>query len=362
MRLRLIRRAKWFVLVCLVGFVIFFRTQYNLQINTEDFTQIHVPHVQNESILVHEVDDPYVGSQQMQHNCSEWFEDNFHLNIERVKLYQNMHDKRVNNTLKSSEHFQDVRFPVIVTAASRDFFDISQGLIQSIYVHLVPKYEDVKLIYYDMGLTELQRNILLKHCNICSLVTFQFQNYPPHVRNLKTYTWKPLIVKELLQNFSWVWWADTSARFLSNDLDVALNYSIRHSILFFTYGESLSIAQHTDTRTMKYLDEDYCKFRYFGEVEASFVLFHLDDVTKFVVTTWSSCALVKECMCPPNANLACSSKNSTDGQCHRYDQSVLSIILRRLFHKQNNYPLVEQPIRIHTLKRGNTVKFFPTMA
>ncbi|WAR14931.1 hypothetical protein MAR_005036, partial [Mya arenaria] len=148
--------------------------------------------------------------------------------------------------------------------------------------------------------------------------------------------------------------SNTSARFLSNDLDVALNYSIRHSILFFTYGESLSIAQHTDTRTMKYLDEDYCKFRYFGEVEASFVLFHLDDVTKFVVTTWSSCALVKECMCPPNANLACSSKNSTDGQCHRYDQSVLSIILRRLFHKQNNYPLVEQPIRIHTLKRGNT--------
>ncbi|XP_052820276.1 uncharacterized protein LOC128246117 [Mya arenaria] len=158
MRLRLIRRAKWFVL-CLVSFVIFVRTQYNLQINTEDFTKIHVPHVQNESILVHEVEDPNVGSQQMQHNCSEWFEDNFHLNIERVKLHQNMHDKRVNNTLKSSEHFQDVRFPVIVTAASRDFFDISQGLIQSIYVHLVPKYEDVKLIYYDMGLTELQRNI-----------------------------------------------------------------------------------------------------------------------------------------------------------------------------------------------------------
>jgi len=167
------------------------------------------------------------------------------------------------------------------------------------------------------------------------------------------------VLQEALQKFSWVWWADSSARFRSPDLQTALQYSRDHSVLYFTYGRTLSIARHTSNHTMRFLGEDYCKFRHFGEVEASFVLFHLDDVTQTLVQVWSACAMQEECMAPTRARLACRSVD-VDGFCHRFDQSVLSIMLRRLFHRQHDYPAVDTPIRIHELRRGHVVKFFPS--
>ena len=164
-----------------------------------------------------------------------------------------------------------------------------------------------------------------------------------------------------MQNYSWVWWMDSSARILRNDteLDRALQYSKENSILFFTYGETLAVARHTHNGTMSILEEDYCKFRYFGEIEASFVLFHFDSVSSLVVDKWSACASLDQCMNPRDAKLSCHHiSRPSDGQCHRYDQSVLSILLRRLYHDSNDYPLVSVPIRIHELRRGNVEHYF----
>ncbi|KAH3746859.1 hypothetical protein DPMN_181276 [Dreissena polymorpha] len=152
---------------------------------------------------------------------------------------------------------------------------------------------------------------------------------------------------------------DSSARITSGDLDQALKYSRKHSVLHFTYGPSLSIARHTDARTMQYLGEDVCKFRHFGEIEAGFVLYYFDDVTKTVVDVWGACALDRNCIAPPRAKYYCNPMVNTDGQCHRFDQSVLSIILRRLFHKCNDNPIIEHPMGIHEIRRGERVSFFP---
>ena len=47
--------------------------------------------------------------------------------------------------------------PVLATAASSGFFDVSQGLIKSVHEKLLPKYPGLKLIYYDLGLSNDQR-------------------------------------------------------------------------------------------------------------------------------------------------------------------------------------------------------------
>ena len=47
--------------------------------------------------------------------------------------------------------------PVLATAASSGFFDVSQGLIKSVHEKLLPRYPGLKLIYYDLGLTNDQR-------------------------------------------------------------------------------------------------------------------------------------------------------------------------------------------------------------
>ena len=168
-----------------------------------------------------------------------------------------------------------------------------------------------------------------------------------------------VILQTVLMEYGWVWWMDSSVRFKTSDLDPALDYSKKHSLLFFTYDVAFAVAQHTDIQTMNYLQEDRCKFRHFGEVEATFVLYHFDDVTKTLVDAWTSCALNKACMSPPGtaSKLGCNVNNQSDGRCHRFDQAVLSIMLRRLYHKQNDYPLVDEPFHIHEVRRGQSMNF-----
>lgn len=48
-------------------------------------------------------------------------------------------------------------FPVLVTGASRRYFEISQGVIKSVHEKLLPKYQDLTFIYYDLGLAKDQR-------------------------------------------------------------------------------------------------------------------------------------------------------------------------------------------------------------
>lgn len=49
-------------------------------------------------------------------------------------------------------------FPVFVTAATSGYFDISQGVIKSVHELLMPKYPDLKLIYYGLDLPDHQIN------------------------------------------------------------------------------------------------------------------------------------------------------------------------------------------------------------
>ena len=160
--------------------------------------------------------------------------------------------------------------------------------------------------------------------------------------------------------YGFVWWADSSVRFITSELDRALDYSWKNSFLIFSYAPVFAVAFHTDKQTMKYLGEDSCKFRHFGENEATFVLFHFDEISRVFVEAWAACALNEQCMSPNGtaSKLHCNAHNEWDGRCHRFDQAVLSILFRRLYHDINDYPLVEVPFKIHAIKRGNTVHYF----
>lgn len=156
---------------------------------------------------------------------------------------------------------------------------------------------------------------------------------------------------------------DSSVRFVTSELDSALDYSRRNSVLFFTIARTASIAQHTDHQMMQYLQEDTCKFRYFSAIRAGFLLFYYDDVTNILIDAWAACALNENCMCPPGSatKLLCKVSNKADGNCHRFDQSMMSILLRRLYHDQKDYPLVDTPFRVYEVHRGERVQYFKTL-
>ncbi len=106
---------------------------------------------------------------------------------------------------------------------SDNHFDEGQSLIKNIHKFL----PDDKLIVYDMGLSSSQRHRLEKYCK-CEVRTFTAKKYSsaPHVANLGTYAFKPLIINETMHEFGFIFWVDTSVcvrrRAMSNEMSACL--------------------------------------------------------------------------------------------------------------------------------------------
>lgn len=166
------------------------------------------------------------------------------------------------------------------------------------------------------------------------------------------------------QEFGHVWWVDASVRFVSSDLQLPVKYLREYNILFFTYDKVHNIALHSYRTMFNYFSEDPCLYKTFGEVEAGNVAFRKSHVADVVLRQWVSCALDIDCIAPASATKNCGKmlvgemSDALIGHCHRYDQSALSIILRRLYHKQNDYPLVTTPFRVTELQRRDKVQYF----
>ncbi|XP_052261544.1 uncharacterized protein LOC127865666 [Dreissena polymorpha] len=265
--------------------------------------------------------------------------------------------------LISSPKKPSMQFPVIATAASSQFFLLSQGLVKSISDKIVPAFRDVKIIYYDIGLTSEDLLLLRRNCKRCEIRNFPFDRVPAHVSNLHTYAFKVIIINQLYQEFGYVWWVDSSIRFITDEFALPLKYVRENGILFFTYDGNVNVAYHTHLQTFKYFSEDPCVFKNIGEIEAGNLVFRKSNVADIVLRQWASCALVEGCISPANSKRFCERSademdDSLIGHCHRFDQSALSILLRRLFHKRNDYPLVEEPFKLVMVQRKHGIPYF----
>ena len=148
-------------------------------------------------------------------------------------------------------------------------------------------------------------------------------------------------------------------RFVTNNLTGPLEYIKNTGSLFFTYDKILSTAKHTRIGTFNYFKEHPCPYGEFGEIEAGNVAFYENDLSRAIIRNWVSCALIENCQAPPGHQLSCQTYTTQVGQCHRYDQSVLGIMMRRLYHEQNDYPLTETPWRIIKVMRSQRVQYLP---
>ena len=245
--------------------------------------------------------------------------------------------------------------PVIVTGASENHFPETQALFENIHLQVLPKYRNLKIIFYDLGLGYKSRHLLQKYCK-CEVRTFPFHEYPIHVSKLSTYTWKPIIIQLVLKEFASVIWADASVRFTRPNLESFFFNSTDLGIKVYPgWG---SIAQRTQLETFHYLGENPCLFDV-PEKEATVVFVKRSQFTlKYIIRPWVSCALATGCMAHPCSSLMflCTTKSLEFGCCHRFDQSIIGIILTRLFHSQT------ERLHVNTsqiqCKRGHFSEYF----
>jgi hypothetical protein len=264
------------------------------------------------------------------------------------------------------------KFPVFLTAASSNHFGEVQALIENIHQTVLPHVKDLKLIMYDIGLSPGELNMSKLFCaqTKCEVRTFPFSHYPPHVRQLLGYAWKPIIIQTVLKEYDFVWWMDSSIGFKTGNLSVlvkaALKYGVQgiitarrpnitdYDILstMFTNG---SITARTDTRMFDFLGESPCLFRRSNEIGGGFNMWLRTPFTTFhILRPWVSCALSIRCMALPGSNRQCPPAPPGSGEisgCHRYDQSALGIIITRLFHRDISEVIM--PNTYYDIRRGS---------
>ena len=143
-------------------------------------------------------------------------------------------------------------------------------------------------------------------------------------------------------------WMDSSVRFTTGNLQLMFDKALSSGIVLNfrkRTNRSLSIRLHTHQDTFKFLNEPECLYDKEPMIEAGFILLYpKDHIFEGILNPWTKCALIEECLWttrPVREILKCS-RNATiqTHRCHRYDQSVLNILMKRLFHDKMERHLV----------------------
>ena len=242
--------------------------------------------------------------------------------------------KRKAVTLDAKTPFFDVVVPV--TAASSNHFGELMPNVKFFPTHFPEK----KLFFYDIGLDESQAS-QLKKLPYVTYRKFDFNKYPPHIKNLMNYAWKILIIGELLAEFDGVMWFDTSVR-IYGDVNHVLERLVhfKSGILFFLKiigGHSIAAA--TDPGMIEYFPltpEGKTGLVSTMLPGGTILVFNTADVQEHVMKWASICALVKDCIAPPGSKLYCPGNFHTIpreqfGGCHRYDQALFSLLVTNLY-------------------------------
>ena len=224
---------------------------------------------------------------------------------------------------------------VHVVAISDNHFREAQGMLSSVECCL----PENKIIVYDLGLSQENRNKLSRHYNL-ELRQFPFSNYShlPHVKNLLTYAWKPIIIKEVSLEYDVIMYGDSSLRMISCDIEKALKHLL-HFPLLSAVPLRYRAVQFTHDGMIEYLRYPKSR-RALAGLESlaggAFLLWATPTMKEKLIEPWLDCALHQECIAPHGAiRRPCFPLTIfLDGHyigCHRYDQSALNLILAREF-------------------------------
>lgn len=230
---------------------------------------------------------------------------------------------------------------VVVTAFSSSHYEEAQDMIASVQ-HFLP---NTKLIVYDLGMTVEQRKNVSNDCNV-ELRQLDYTKYPPHVKLLGNYAWKPVIAGEVAEQYEVFMWGDASVRvvgsLVKHVLPLLQNFP-------FVAGSAFSgpIIPLIHDGMIHYLNFTLSRMqmRHFGHIEANCWVIWINTMMRNrFLGVWVDCALHKECISPPGSKGGNCRKERHQmidqirrGEyigCHRYDQAAMDLILVREFGLQ----------------------------
>ena len=245
--------------------------------------------------------------------------------------------KRKPVTLDAKTPFFDLVVPV--TAASSNHF---KELMPNVN-YFATRFTGTKLFCYDIGLRQSEVDQIKKLPHV-KYRKFDFDKYPPHIKNLLNYAWKILIIEELLAEFDAVMWFDTSVK-VYGDLTHVLERMVhfKSGILFYREIERRT---HSIVAAVDPGMREFFPLTPQGKVGLvkdmlpgnTILVFNTADVQEHVMKWASICALVKDCIEPPGSTIRCpipkiwTMPRDQFAGCHRYDQALFSLVVTNLYN------------------------------
>ncbi|XP_033627697.1 uncharacterized protein LOC117290413 isoform X2 [Asterias rubens] len=228
---------------------------------------------------------------------------------------------------------------VIVTAISSNHYKEGKVMISTAQ-NVMP---NTRIVVCDLGLIPSEIRELSTFCNV-EVRSFKFSKYPPHVKDLLNYAWKPALIKELLYEFGAVFWADSSVRFRRSILLLTDHLKTFHGFIpqVANYDSSgtFSVVDLTHPAMFDYLKVDIDTFRKdtgFTPKPRGGILYFVNSsyINEKLLQPWVDCSMVIECIAPHGSQNP-HKKKMKGYYVHRYDQSALAILmyknLRGLYH------------------------------
>lgn len=231
------------------------------------------------------------------------------------------------NISHSFDGADDTSF-VIATGASSDHACWLINMLASLHKQR-PEWQ---VVVYDLGLQgDLNYTYLnAVHPKRIQLRRFQYANYPNYFRideNAGEYAWKPIIIKEMVDEFGKVLWLDSgnsvgkkdNLTFVKDQLDSVGFYSPHSvgSLAEWTHPKTLEhFGVHSDATGLEpYKGKNNCNGAIVGFSKDS-PAYHK------VLVPWVNCAYNRNCIAPPGSNRS----------NHRQDQAALTVLAH-----QNGY-------------------------
>ncbi|XP_064639151.1 uncharacterized protein LOC135494797 [Lineus longissimus] len=273
-----------------------------------------------------------------------------------MKFYFENDSPMVRFVLKRYPHYvtlANAPKPTMVLPLSNRRYEEGLDTIESAQRHL-PRD---KIMVYNLGLTSKQKSTLVRLCNV-RLIEFPFRKFPPYVRLLMKFHWKPILLQLALNEYGSVLWLESSTRLTTGDLSQAIKEAKETGIKIFGIKHAYSTYSVTHPGMLKYLPTNMRRLKVSGQTQtAPMIIYHTKDIERKFTKWLVLCGLERFCLAPLLSKRRCNglktnkaSKHARYLNCHRFDQSAINILLKNMFDYDTSKFISKHSFSV--LKRG----------
>ncbi|XP_071544075.1 uncharacterized protein [Panulirus ornatus] len=204
---------------------------------------------------------------------------------------------------------------------------------------------NLTVVVYSLDLSPLELQQLEDTCNTsCAVVTFDFNAYPSHVKDLRLKAYRPIIIQELLVHAGAVLWLDASVRLEdeTQDADRATEWNEMAlksgGVLTWPLPSPALLPSaaltHPNMFTFFHTKKHNYDFQQMGDA-GTMMVYNTEAVHYHLMKPWVSCALTHNCINPIGAqDTGCRYDKKPlfrYSGCHHYDASAFNVALGVMF-------------------------------